>query len=656
MTIKVGIARSISNAAELMALKHGYFKEAGIKLEWRRHRHHRQRRSRCWRRTSSRSSRAAFRPAIFNALEKNLPITILSDRVSTPIGHNLMLRPDLKDTIKSLQGAQGQDRSPATARARSRPMRSARCWKRDGLTLTDVDIKIIPFTQMGRRLQEQGDRRGDSLIPPFTCAIARGAGHRRHRSPTSTTLVKPQPHDHRGHHGQHRLGQGQPGAGAQLHDAPGCAASREYCQAYHGAREPPGDDRRAGQAPGPRPRRELLRQISRGRRAARTASINIASMLDIRKWYVKNKMTTSEFPADARRRLELRRLCRQQARAVRAARTRPASCRAAAETRASRGRTTRHGRCSGAARRSRSRACARSMSAAQGRVVALDDVDLRSRPANSSASSVRAAAESRRLLRILAGLDKQTGGTIKVEPPGWAVENAMVFQESGLFPWMSVETNVALRPDDPRRAGGRGRRRGSRPRLKLVGLTKFRRHYPHQLSGGMRQRSAIARAFVTDPGMLLMDEPFAALDAQNRVILQAELVRHLGADRQDRDLRHPFDRGGAAARRPHRGDDGAARPHQADHRRAVPASARPDARLSASAEFGGLKLDIWRVLEDEVMRARGGGWKHERIVRQDAGAAALPDLADRAAAALASAADGRASATAASFRRRATSR
>ena len=61
--------------------------------------------------------------------------------------------------------------------------------------------------------------------------------------------------------------------------------------------------------------------------------------------------------------------------------------------------------------------------------------------------------------------------------------------------------------------------------LKLVGLTKFRRHYPHQLSGGMRQRSAIARAFVTDPGMLLMDEPFAALDAQNRVILQAELVR-----------------------------------------------------------------------------------------------------------------------------------
>ena len=69
------------------------------------------------------------------------------------------------------------------------------------------------------------------------------------------------------------------------------------------------------------------------------------------------------------------------------------------------------------------------------------------------------------------------------------------------------------------------RRSGWTPRLKLVGLTKFREHYPHQLSGGMRQRGAIARAFVTDPGMLLMDEPFASLDAQNRVILQAELVR-----------------------------------------------------------------------------------------------------------------------------------
>src|SRR5262249_9514311 len=111
-----------------------------------------------------------------------------------------------------------------------------------------------------------------------------------------------------------------------------------------------------------------------------------------------------------------------------------------------------------------------------------------------------------------------------VHAEGWAVENAMVFQESGLFPWMSVEANVGFGLMTRGVPAAEAAQRIDAA-LKLVGLTKFRRHYPHQLSGGMRQRSAIARAFVTNPAMLLMDEPFAALDAQNRVILQAELMR-----------------------------------------------------------------------------------------------------------------------------------
>ena len=156
----------------------------------------------------------------------------------------------------------------------------------------------------------------------------------------------------------------------------------------------------------------------------------------------------------------------------------------------------------------------------------------------------------------------------------------------------------------------------------------------------MRQRSAIARAFVTDPAMLL----------DGRAVRRARRAepRHpagragadLGADRQDRDLRHPLDRGGAAAGRPHRHHDGAARPHQTDHRRAVPPSARPD------AAFG-----VGRVRQAQARhlagaggrgeRGRGRRWKNERALGQDAGAAALSDLADRAAAALAVAADGR---------------
>ena len=139
--------------------------------------------------------------------------------------------------------------------------------------------------------------------------------------------------------------------------------------------------------------------------------------------------------------------------------------------------------------------------------------------------------------------------------------------------------------------------------LKLVGLAKFRKHYPHQLSGGMRQRSAIARAFVTDPGMLLMDEPFAALDAQNRVILQAELVRIWEqTGKTVIYITHSIDEALLL------GDRTVVMTAQPGRIKEIIDVPFPHPRnlmtLSASAEFGKLKLDIWRVLEDEVMRAR----------------------------------------------------
>jgi NitT/TauT family transport system ATP-binding protein len=136
-----------------------------------------------------------------------------------------------------------------------------------------------------------------------------------------------------------------------------------------------------------------------------------------------------------------------------------------------------------------------------------------------------------------------------------------------------------------------------------VGLTKFRRHYPHQLSGGMRQRSAIARAFVTDPAMLLMDEPFAALDAQNRVILQAELVRIWHETRKTVIyVTHSIEE---ALLMGDRCVFMTAQPGRIKRIIDVPFPHPRDLiALSAAPEFGQLKLAIWRVLEEEVMRAR----------------------------------------------------
>jgi NitT/TauT family transport system ATP-binding protein len=237
-----------------------------------------------------------------------------------------------------------------------------------------------------------------------------------------------------------------------------------------------------------------------------------------------------------------------------------------------------------------------------GRVLALDRIDLTIAPGEFVCIVGPSGCGKSTLLRILAGLDTRTGGSIKVEAPGWPVENAMVFQESGLFPWMSVERNVGFglmtRGVPAAEAAER-----VEAALKLVGLTKFRRHYPHQLSGGMRQRSAIARAFVTDPGVLLMDEPFAALDAQNRVILQAELVRIWEHTRKTvLYITHSIDEALLL------GDRTVVMTAQPGRIKQIIDVPFPHPRnlmtLSASAEFGKLKLDIWRVLEDEVMRAR----------------------------------------------------
>jgi NitT/TauT family transport system ATP-binding protein len=130
------------------------------------------------------------------------------------------------------------------------------------------------------------------------------------------------------------------------------------------------------------------------------------------------------------------------------------------------------------------------------------------------------------LIRIIAGLDEPTSGRMLVdgkETSGPCPERGMVFQGYTLFPWLTVKRNVMFglemegKPQDLAEAE-------ARQWIELVGLGKFANAYPHQLSGGMKQRVAIARALAPNPRVLLMDEPFGALDAQTRAQMQAHLL------------------------------------------------------------------------------------------------------------------------------------
>jgi ABC-type nitrate/sulfonate/bicarbonate transport system ATPase subunit len=131
------------------------------------------------------------------------------------------------------------------------------------------------------------------------------------------------------------------------------------------------------------------------------------------------------------------------------------------------------------------------------------------------------------LLQLIAGLESATAGTIAINGrplDGPSAETSIVFQDHGLFPWMTVERNVAFNMK-ARGVPARERRAQAAEFLAMTGLSAFHDRYPHELSGGMRQRVGIARALTTRPRALLMDEPFGALDAQTRGNLQEELLR-----------------------------------------------------------------------------------------------------------------------------------
>src|SRR5215831_20595607 len=204
------------------------------------------------------------------------------------------------------------------------------------------------------------------------------------------------------------------------------------------------------------------------------------------------------------------------------------------------------------------------------------------------------------LLRIVAGLEAATAGQVLIDgkpvtKPGG--DRGFVFQSDNLLPWRTVFDNALIGPELAGRAGAAEKDR-VRNLLRLVGLEGFENYFPRQLSGGMRQRVNLSRALAIDPDILLMDEPFSALDAQTREIMQTELLRIwedgrktvLFVTHQIDEAVFLADRVLVFARRPGRLRENVAI--------ALP---RPRAlAIKRTAEFVRYVDHIWRLIEDDV--------------------------------------------------------
>jgi NitT/TauT family transport system ATP-binding protein len=243
---------------------------------------------------------------------------------------------------------------------------------------------------------------------------------------------------------------------------------------------------------------------------------------------------------------------------------------------------------------------------AAGPVPAIHDIDLDLTRGEFLAIVGPSGCGKTTLLRIIAGLEVPTSGIVDTAGlPGDRPANAMVFQGRSVFPWLTVEQNAAYGLDI-RGMSKKTKRETVDRLLETVGLTGFRKAYPHQLSEGMRQRVAIARALAVDPELLLMDEPFGSLDEQTRFILQDEVLRIWHQTRKTVIVvTHSIDEALTLADRVL-----VMTAHPGTIKDVVPVTlARPrdQATMRSDPEFARLFARIWESLRAEVLDARTMG-------------------------------------------------
>jgi NitT/TauT family transport system ATP-binding protein len=236
-------------------------------------------------------------------------------------------------------------------------------------------------------------------------------------------------------------------------------------------------------------------------------------------------------------------------------------------------------------------------------VHALTDINLDLRSGSFTCIVGPSGCGKSTLLRILGDLETATvGEVVKNLPQSRVPTSAFVFQEHGVFPWFNVLENVAF---GSRMASVNKKEREATARdwISKVGLSGFEASYPHQLSGGMRQRIAIARAFATGSPSLLMDEPLGALDAQTRILMQEQLVHLWEAERKTVVLvTHAIEEALLL------GDQiivMSARPGRIKEVIDVPFGRPRKFEVEGTQEFAQMRQAIWESLRDEVQASMG---------------------------------------------------